>query len=55
MFEKADSGKHGHLTLKQLNDFVKMDMSKLLNEIPHEEDRQTLEPELMRFSRDIFK
>lgn len=39
MFEKADSGKHGHLTLKQLNDFVKLDMNKLLSEIPHEEDR----------------
>ena len=39
MFEKADTGKHSHLTLKQLNDFVKMDLNKLLNEIPHEEDR----------------
>ena len=38
MFEKADTGKHAHLTLKQLNDFVKMDLKKLLSEIPHEED-----------------
>ena len=55
MFEKADSGKHANLTLKQLNDFVKMDLKNLLSEIPHEEDRQTLEPELTRFSRDVFK
>ena len=39
MFEKADSGKHANLTLKQLNDFVKMDLKNLLSEIPHEEDR----------------
>ena len=28
MFEKADSGKNGYITVKQLNEFVKMDLEK---------------------------
>ena len=32
-----------------------MDLEKLLDEIEHEEDKKTLEPELQRFSTDIFE
>ena len=32
-----------------------MDLEKLLDEIEHEEDKKTLEPELKRFSSDIFE
>ena len=55
MFEKCDTAKHSQLNVKQLVDFVKMDLKKHLNEIDREEDRNAIEPELRRFAIDVFE